>query len=79
MNQITESSKIILNFCKLRVIKFFWLKDQITDEPTSSIVFKLQCHLYHETSYGETRRHLVVRSGKHIGFSHLTNEKVKSL
>ena len=55
----------------------FHFKDQIPKELTSCVVYKFQCGVCNETYYGETVRHLVVRSGEHIVLSPLTNKKVK--
>ena len=43
----------------------------------SGVVYKFQCSLCSESYYGESIRHLNIRSGKHIGVSHLTGKKVK--
>ena len=56
----------------------FRFKDCVPKELTSGVVYKFQCGLCNETYYGETVRHLVVRSGEHIGVSPLTNKKVKA-
>ena len=55
----------------------FRFKDQIPDEVTSGVVYKVQWGLCNETYYGETVRHLVVRFGEQIGLSPLTNKKFK--
>ena len=43
----------------------------------SGVVYKFQCSLCSESYYGESIRHLNIRSGKHIGVSRLTGKKVK--
>ena len=40
-------------------------------------MYKFQCGRCSASYYGETDRHLKVRSGEHIGFSLLTFKKVK--
>ena len=41
------------------------------------VVYKIQCGLCNESYYGESVRHLAVRSGEDIGISPLTNKKVQ--
>ena len=41
------------------------------------MVYKCMCGRYNSSYYGETDRHLKVRSGEHIGISPLTFRKVK--
>ena len=43
----------------------------------SCVVYKFQCGRCNASYYGETDRHLKVRSGEHIGISPLTFKKVK--
>ena len=43
----------------------------------SGVVYKFQCGLCNESYYGESIRHLDIRSGEHIGVSPLTGKKVK--
>ena len=77
--------KGILNCCKLQIMfksqnklaKAFRLKDHISKELTSGVVYKFQCGLCNESYYGECVRHLNVRIGEHIGISPLTRKKVK--
>ena len=53
-------------------------KDQIPKELISEVAYKFQCGLCNEIYYCcETVRHLIVRSGKHIGLSPLINKKGK--
>ena len=42
-----------------------------------SFFYKFQCGLCNESHYGESIRHLDIRSGEHIGASPLTGKKVK--
>ena len=84
--KLQNAVKRVLNCCQLRAIfKFqsrlssvFRFNDQIPKELTSGVENKFQCGLFNETYYGETVRHLVVRSGKHISLSSLTNKKYKT-
>ena len=41
------------------------------------VVYKFQCGLCNESYYGESIRHLIIRSGEHIGVSPLTGKKFK--
>ena len=43
----------------------------------SGDVYKFQCGLCNESYYGESNRHLDIRSGEHIGVSPLTGKEVK--
>ena len=43
----------------------------------SGVVYKFQRGLCNESYYGESIRHLDIRSGEHIGVSPLTGKKVK--
>ena len=76
---------IILWCCKLQVIfkiqnelcNNFPFKDPVPQILTSGVVYKFQCGLCNESYYGECVRHLTLRSGEHIGISHLTNKRVQ--
>ena len=41
------------------------------------VLYKFQCGLYNESCYGENVRYFAVRSGRYIGMSPLTSERVK--
>ena len=43
----------------------------------SGVVYKFQCSLWNESYYGESIRHLDIRSGEYLSVSSLTEEKVK--
>ena len=43
----------------------------------SAVVYKYTCGRCNSTYYGETDRHVKVRSGEHIGISRLTFKKTK--
>ena len=77
--------KSTLNYCKPEVIfkserKFsnmFIFKDRVPYDLVSGVVYEYtsgSCNSYY---YGETERHLKVRSGEHIGISPLTFKKRK--
>ena len=60
-----------------KAFQFFLLQRPYPKEHTSGVVYKFQCGLCNESYYGESIRHLDIRSGKHIGVSPLTGKKVK--
>ena len=70
--------------CQLRVIlkstnrlsSLFRFKDVIPKEMRSNLVYKFPCSNCNVTYYGKTERHLKVRSGEHLGISHLTGKRV---
>ena len=75
----------VLNCCKLEIVfkcqarlsNSFRYKDPIPKDLISGVVYKFQCGLCNESYYGESIRHLDIRSGEHIGVSPLTGKKVK--
>ena len=56
----------------------FRCKDPIPKDIISGVVYKFQCGLCNESYYGESIRHLDIRSGEHIDVSHLTGKMDKS-
>ena len=77
--------KSILNCCKLQILfksqrklaNVFRFKDRLRFDLVSGVVYKYTCGRCNSSYYGETDRHLKVRSGEHIGISPLTFRKVK--
>ena len=67
------SNKVFHSFCYKNPIP----KDSIPKDLISGVAYKFQCGLCNESYYGESIRHLDIRSGKHIGVSPLTGKKVK--
>ena len=63
--------------CQARLSNSFRYKDPIPKDLISGVVYKFQCGLCNESYYGESIRHLDIRSGEHIGVSPLTGKKVK--
>ena len=63
--------------CQTRLSHSFRYKDPIPKDLISGVVYKFQCGLCNESYYGESIRHLDIRSGEHIGVSPLTGKKVK--
>ena len=73
--KLQQALKGVLNCCKQEVIfkcqtrlsNSFRYKDRILKDLISGVVYKLQCGLWNESYYGESIRHLDIRSGEHIG------------
>ena len=61
---------------KNRLSNLFRFKDSIPEELRSHIVYKFLCSNCSITYYGETERHLNVRSGEHLSLSALTGKRV---
>ena len=84
-NNLQKSLKYILIVCKLQIVfksktrlgNGFHFQDWIPKDLTSGVVYKFQCGLCSEFYYGESVRHLNVRTGEHIGISPLTKKQVK--
>ena len=83
--KLQQALKGVLNCCKLEIVfkcqtklsHSFRYKDPIPKDLISGVVYKFQCGLCNESYYGESIRHLDIRSGEHIGVSPLTGKKVK--
>ena len=83
--KIQQVLKGVLNCCKLeiafkcqtRLSNSFHYKDPISKDLISGVVHKFLCGLCNDSCYGESIRHLDIRSGEHIGVSPLTGKKVK--
>ena len=63
---------------KNRLSNLFRFKDIIPKELRSHIVYKFLCSNCNITYYGETERHLNVRSGEHLSLSALTGKRVNN-
>ena len=55
----------------------FTFKDKLHKKLLSGIVYKYKCGSFNVTYYGKTKRHFKIRIYKHLGFLHLTREKMK--
>ena len=83
--KLRKSFKGILNCCKLQIVfksqrklaNVFRLKERLTFDLVSGVVYKYTCGRCNSFYYDETDKHLKVRSGEHIGISPLTFGKVK--
>ena len=83
--KIRNAMKSTLNCCKLQVIfknkrklsNMFRFKDLVPYDLVSGVVYEYMCGRCNSSYYGETERHLKVRSGEHIGISPLTFKKMK--
>ena len=80
-----KSLKGLLNSCKLKIASksqrkasnVCRFKDRLPSDLVSGVVYKYTCSRCNYTYYGETDRHLKVRSGERIRTSPLTFKKVK--
>ena len=63
---------------KNRLSNLFRFKDSIPKELRSHIVYKFLCSNCNITYYGETERHLNVRSGEHLSLSALIGKRVNN-
>ena len=80
--KIRNAIKGTLNCCKLQVIfkserklsNMFRFKDRL---PYDLVVYEYTCGRCNSSYYGETERHLKVRSGEHMVISPLTFKKTK--
>ena len=85
--KLQQAIKGVLNCCKLEIAKkcktkfcnSFRLKDPIPKDLISGVVYKFQCGLCNKFYYGESIRHLDIRSGEHISVSLLTGKKVNPI
>ena len=83
--KVRNSFKGILNCCKLQIVfkrqrklaNVFRFKDGLPFDLVSGVVSKYTCGRCNSLYYGETLRHLKVRSGEHFGISRVTFRKVK--
>ena len=83
--KLQQALKGVLNCCNLETVSkcqtrlshSFHYKDPIPKDLISGVDYKFQCGLCNESYYGESIRHLDIRSGEHIGVSPLTGKKVK--
>ena len=55
----------------------FRFKDCVPYDLVSGVVYEYTCGRRNSYYYGETERHLKVRSGEHVGISPLTFKKMK--
>ena len=83
--KLRKSFKGLLNSCKLQISfksqrklsNVFRFLDRLPFDLVSGVVYKYTCGRCNSTYYGETDRHLKVRSGEHIETSLLTFKKTK--
>ena len=85
--KLQQALKGVLNCCKIEIAfkcqdklsNSFPFKDPIPKDLISGVLYKFQCGLCNESYYGESIRHLDIRSGEHTGVSHLTGKKIKPI
>ena len=54
------------------------VKDKISKELRSHLVYKFLCSNCNINYYGKTERHLIVRSGEHLSLSSLTGKHINN-
>ena len=62
---------------QINLSNVFHFKDRLPYHLMPCAVYKFRCGRCNASYYGETDRHLKIRSGEHIGISPLTFKKVK--
>ena len=78
--KLLQALKGVLNYCKLEIVfktrlsNYFRYKDPIPKDFISGVVYKFQFGLCNGSYYGESIRHLDIRSGEHIPVSPLTGK-----
>ena len=78
LKRTLSCSKIKIVFKnQINLSNVFPFKDRLPYHLMSCVVYKFQCGRCNASYYDETDRHLKIRSGEHIGISHLTVKKVK--
>ena len=83
--KLRKSLKEFLNSCKLQIVfrnqrklsHVFRFKHCLSSDLVSGAVYKHTCGRCNPNDYGETDRHLKIRSWEHIGISPLTMKKTK--
>ena len=83
--KLKQSLKGLLNSCKLQIVfksqrklsNDFRFKDRLPSTLVSGVVYKYTCGRCNSTYYGETNRHLKVRSEEDIGIPPLPFKKTK--
>ena len=77
---VSNCCKLEIGFkCQTKLFNSFQFKGPIPKDLISGVDYKFQCDLCNESYYGESIRHLDIRSGEHIGVSLLTGKKVKPI
>ena len=75
--KLQQGIKGVLNCCKLKIVfkcqtrvsNSVRYKDPTPKDFISGVVYKFQCCLCNDSYYGESIRHLDIRSREHIGVS----------
>ena len=75
--KLQQGIKDVLNCCKLKIVfkcqtglsNSVRYKDPTPKNLISGVVYKFQCGICNESYYGESIRHLDIRSREHIGVS----------
>ena len=83
--KLQQPLKGVLDWYKLEIVfkyqaslsNSFCSKDPTPKDQISGVVYKLPCGLFNECYYGESVRHLDIKSGEYIVASPFTGKKVK--
>ena len=77
-NQLPSCSLRIALQSKTRLSSLFKFKDSILKYLRSHPIYEFSCSCCSATYYGETERHLFVRTSEHLRISPLTQKRVKN-
>ena len=75
---LPQSNVKVIFQSKNRLSNLFRFKDSISKELCSHLLCKFLCSNCNIPYYGETERHLNVRSGEHLSLSALTGKRVNN-
>ena len=75
----TTLANAFLSFYEIQstVSHLLHFKDRLPKDLLSGVIYKYTCRKCSSLYYGETDRHLKVRSGEHTGISPLTSKRIK--
>ena len=77
LKRTLSCSKIQIVFKnQINLSNIFCFKDHLPYNLESCVVYKFQCGRCNTSCYGETDRHLKIRSGEHMAFSHKLVKKL---
>ena len=77
LKKTLSCSKIQIVFKnQINLSNVFHFKDRLPYDLMSCVVSKFQCGRFNASYYGETERHLKIRSGEHISISPLSFKKL---
>ena len=85
--KLQQALEGVLIYCKLEIVckshtnisNSLWFRDPNPKGLMPGVIYKFQCGLFNESYYGESIRHLDIRSGEHIGVPRFTVKKAKAI